>query len=312
MPWGFPSTTDKTKTRQVPWSKTNTINAMKPSPKNPFGDTSSPLSGGPLPNVGHATTPTTSGAYGSYGASPYATPSSTGSAQNYGIPDTQGFTNSAMGNIPVLGSVLAASSPSGIPSGSDTGQDLVGTGWATGLKPDMVNQLIADPQAFMRQILGKMGYNPDTNIGALQAALPYIQNMNQLALIMLGADPNYSTGDWNNAYNWMGNFASEGATPGGSYLDFSQGLGNLLNAASGGSSLNPLESYLSIADPAGQVDAFNSLAVPLAQATLNPLWARAMQDELQRQGAAWVSKSAGNNMTGAFQDFLRSRGFSGY
>jgi hypothetical protein len=155
--------------------------------------------------------------------------------------------------------------------------------------------------------------DPDQNIGALQAALPYINDMNQLALVMLGGNQNYDTGDLDKTVQWLGNYVGQGMTPGGSYANFNQGLGNLMGADTGGSNLGPLASYLQIADPGGQVDAFNSLAVPLANASLHPLWARAFQDELNRQGAAYVSRmTGGTTNANGFNDFLAGRGFSGY
>lgn len=193
-------------------------------------------------------------------------------------------------------------------NGAATGLDQELTGWAEGLKPDMLNTLMLDNrEAFLRQIMDKMGLDPDTNIGALMAASPYIRGMNELALVMLGADPNFETGDMNSAFNWMGDFASQGMMPGGDMIDFSQGLANLMGAATGGDSLNALESYLNINDPQGQVDAMMSLAVPLANASLHPYWADAFSREMSRQGDAWTSKSSGNNMTGAFNSFFRDR-----
>ena len=220
---------------------------------------------------------------------------------------------------PSYGAVAAASGGSspvggygstsgGRMNGAATGLDQELTGWAKGLKPDMLNTLMLDNrEAFLRQIMDKMGLDPDTNIGALMAASPYIRGMNELALVMLGADPNFETGDMNSAFNWMGDFASQGMTPGGDMIDFSQGLANLMGAATGGDSLNALESYLNINDPQGQVDAMMSLAVPLANASLHPYWADAFSREMSRQGDAWTSKSSGNNMTGAFNSFFRDR-----
>ncbi|RTL16856.1 MAG: hypothetical protein EKK55_23535 [Rhodocyclaceae bacterium] len=207
------------------------------------------------------------------------------------------------------GSVSAAAVPNGSTGGygSSAGIDSELTGWAAGLKPDMINTLMNDPGSFLRQIAYGMGLDPDQSIGAMQAAMPYVENMNELALIMLGTDPNYETGDLNSVYNWAGNFASQGMTPGGDYIDFSQGLNNLLGANTGGENLNPLESYLAINDPQGQVDAMYSLLRPLAMASLNPLWGAALLAEAGRQGDAWVSKSAGNNMEGTFGSFFRDR-----
>lgn len=201
--------------------------------------------------------------------------------------------------------VSAASGGSG--SGA-TGLDQELTGWASGLKPDMLTALImGNPDAFLRQIAHRMGLDPDENIGALQAAAPYIQGMNELALVMLGGNDDYEVGDMNSIFNWMGDFASQGMSPGGSMIDFSQGLNNLLGADTGGSGLNALESALQIGTPQEQANKMMSLAGNLASSSLHPYWADAFIGELGRQGDAWVSKNAGNNMTGGFNTFFKDR-----
>ena len=201
--------------------------------------------------------------------------------------------------------------------GSSAGINAPLTGWASGLKPDMLNTLMVEnPDAFLRQIMHQMGLDPDQNIGAFYAASPYIRNMNELALLMLGGNDDFSAGDLNSAFNWMGNFASQGMTPGGDYINFDQGLSNLMHASatggtsqnsSPGSGLDALSSYLTNNNPQGQVDSFMSLLLPLANASLHPLWARALQNEASRVGDAWVSKSAGNDMPGAFNTFFKQR-----
>lgn len=250
------------------------------------------------PAATNAPTPGTAGRFSGSSSTPYPT-----GGLSPGMPDSSAGNVYAASNVGGYGSTSG-----GQMNGAATGLDQELTGWAEGLKPDMLNTLMLDNrEAFLRQIMDKMGLDPDTNIGALMAASPYIRGMNELALVMLGADPNFETGDMNSAFNWMGDFASQGMTPGGDMIDFSQGLANLMGAATGGDSLNALESYLNINDPQGQVDAMMSLAVPLANASLHPYWADAFSREMSRQGDAWTSKSSGNNMTGAFNSFFRDR-----
>jgi hypothetical protein len=232
--------------------------------------------------------------------------SSTIPSNNYPNPRQFNTTGGPGGSPYNGGTVMPASGQAN--SSTATGLDQEFTGWAEGLKPDMLIPLmLGNPDAFLRQIMDGMGMDPDQNIGALAAAAPYIQGMNELALVMLGGQDDYEQGDLNRTFNWMGDFASQGMTPGGNGVDFSQGLDNILGSATGGDSLNALASALTNGTPQEQANKMMSLGGRLAEASLHPYWADAFIGELGRQGDAWVSKSAGNDMPGAFHSFFRDR-----
>lgn len=209
------------------------------------------------------------------------------------------------------GSLSGGSSSGGGSANTSEGINQNFTGWAAGpygngIKPDMAVQLMENPDAFLRQVMFINGYDPDRDLGIAGSASPYIQDMNQLALIMLGANPGYGSGDLNTTLNWMGNFVNQGLTPGGEYLNFQQGLNNL-TANGGGSNATPLYSHLTNnLTSQGQASEFLGLASALANASLHPLWARAFQDEVRRQGDAYVSKSAANQMDN-FPEWIRGR-----
>lgn len=194
---------------------------------------------------------------------------------------------------------------------SFTGAGSPGTGWMSGIAPDAATMLFENPDAFLRQVLSRMGHDPDAMIGAMQLASPVARNMNELAMIMLGANPDFEAGELNQVGNWMANMLANQLTPGGRFIDFGQGLSNLLGVATGGADqLSALGSILGIDDPAGQTRAFQALATALASASLHPLWARGFQDELSRQGDAYISKNATNLGMDPYNQWLRSRGFS--
>jgi hypothetical protein len=158
--------------------------------------------------------------------------------------------------------------------------------------------------------MSRMGVDPDVAIGALRQAAPMARNMNELAMIMLGANPDFEQGEWDTTGNWMANFLANSMSPQGRYVDFGQGMDNLLNTrTTGADKMSALGSILGIDDPAGQSQAFNSLATSLASSSLHPLWARAFQDELGRQGDAYVSKNATSLNMDPYNVWLQSRGY---
>lgn len=178
------------------------------------------------------------------------------------------------------------------------------TGWAEGVKPDAIPMLFQEPQALLRQVMASMGMSANTNPGMYNMALPNADLANALAMIQLGASPDFSQGNTNAVLNQMGDFFQQGLTRGGQGVDFRSGMGNLMGAGIG----TPLGDFLNLDDPRGQVQAMSSLMMPLAEAGLHPLFAQSLQSEINRLADEYYSRSAfGTPNEGGFQGMLNKR-----
>lgn len=204
-----------------------------------------------------------------------------------------------------IGGTNTSSNPINPTGGAGLDESL--TGWVEGIKPTAMPELFNNPEALLRQFMFRQGLDPDRAIGAMMQALPFAQDMNQLAFLMLGGNPDFETGEFDPVANWMGNAMSNLMTPGGRTIDFGQGMSALTGTAASGDSLSPLGGYLGFGTPSEQVAALRSLAVPLANSSLHPLWARSFSDELSRQGAAYVSKNAMADSMDPFNMWLANR-----
>lgn len=152
------------------------------------------------------------------------------------------------------------------------------TGWARGIRSDAIPMMYQEPQALLRQVMAKMGISARSNPGLYNMALPNADLVNALALVSLGADPGFEQGNNDAVLNFMGDYFAEGMTPGGQTVDFGAGIDNIMNAGAD----TALAGYLDIDDPRGQVQAVKSLIGPLAQAGLHPLFARALDAQINR------------------------------
>lgn len=178
------------------------------------------------------------------------------------------------------------------------------TGWAEGIKPNAVPMIFQEPQALLRQVMASMGMSANANPGMYNMALPNADLANALAMIQLGASPDFSQGNTNAVLNQMGDFFQQGLTRGGQGVDFRGGMGNLMGAGVG----TPLGDFLNLDDPRGQVQAMSSLMMPLAEAGLHPLFAQSLQAEIQRLADEYYSRSAfGTPTEGGFQGMLNKR-----
>lgn len=168
-------------------------------------------------------------------------------------------------------------------SGTDTGggTSVTGapmTGWASGIRPDAIPMMYQEPQALLRQVMAKMGMSAGSNPGLYNMALPNADLVNALALISMGADPGFEQGNNDAVLNFMGDYFSQGLTQGGRGVDFGAGIDNIMGAGAD----TALGGYLNLDDPRGQVQAVKSLIGPLAQAGLHPLFARALDNQINR------------------------------
>lgn len=189
----------------------------------------------------------------------------TGASSNYTPPTINQLTNT-----PVAGAGQSQD------ASGNLGQAY--TGWATGLRPDAANLMFQEPQSLLRQVMAKMGMSANNNQGMYQMALPNADLANALALIGLGGQPGFEQGDINSVINNMGDFFKQGLTRGGQGTDFQQGASNIINAGKD----TALGGYLDVNDPQGQYQAAASLFMPLAEAGLHPLFAKAFQNQLER------------------------------
>ena len=152
------------------------------------------------------------------------------------------------------------------------------TGWAAGMRPDAANMLFQEPQALLRQVMAKMGLSANDNPGLYNMALPNADLANALALIGLGGQQGFQQGDINSVLNNMGDFFQQGLTRGGQGVDFNQGMKNIMGAGQD----TALGGYLNLDDPQGQYQALASLMMPLAEAGLHPLFAKSLQNQMQK------------------------------
>lgn len=182
--------------------------------------------------------------------------------------------------------------------GALTGQDL--TGWAAGIRPDAIPMMYQEPQALLRQVMAKMGMSANDNPGLYNLALPNADLVNALSLVFMGADPGFQQGENNQVLNAMGDFFAQGLTRGGQGVDFSQGIDNIIGT--GANSDTALGGYLNLDDPRGQVNAVKSLIAPLAQAGLHPLFARALDNQINRLADEYYQQYGfGSNPPANFQ-----------
>jgi hypothetical protein len=177
------------------------------------------------------------------------------------------------------------------------------TGWAQGLKPDAAQMLFQEPQALLRQVLAKMGMSANDNPGLYYQSLPNADLVNALAMLQLGGSSDFNQGNINSVINTMGNMFQQGATRGGTGINFQGGLANAMNAGTG----TALGDFLNLDDPRGQVQAMSSLLMPLAEASLHPLFQQAFQAEIGRLADEFYSRSAFGDTQGDFQDLLARR-----
>lgn len=177
------------------------------------------------------------------------------------------------------------------------------TGWAQGLKPDAAQMLFQEPQALLRQVLASMGMSANDNPGLYYQSLPNADLVNALAMLQLGGSSDFNQGNINSVINTMGNMFQQGATRGGQGINFQGGLANALNAGTG----TALGDFLNLDDPRGQVQAMSSLLMPLAEASLHPLFQQAFQAEIGRLADEFYSRSAFGDTGGDFQDLLARR-----
>lgn len=267
------------------------------------GKTTKASTSGSLTSLG---APAPSTRYGNGEASMFGV-GRTGSPQitNNGGGNTVGGASYEMSQTPSLKQIPVGATAAGAdPTSPYAGQDL--TGWLQGVRPDAIPMLYQEPQALLRNVMAKMGMSAGSNPGLYNMALPLADPniINALALVMLGADPGFQQGENNQVLNLMGDLFSQGLTRGGQGIDFSSGMDNIMSAGAD----TALGGFLSLDDPRGQVAAVKSLIGPLAQMGLNPLFARALNNQIDRMADEYYQENAfGNNPKPNFQSNIAGR-----
>jgi len=210
-------------------------------------------------------------------------------------------------DMPFPGTPSLNQVPSGVnpASGTGGGTNVTGaplTGWASGIRPDAIPMMYQEPQALLRQVMAKMGMSAGSNPGLYNMALPNADLVNALALVSMGADPGFEQGNNDAVLNFMGDYFSQGLTPGGRGVDFGAGIDNIMGAGAD----TALGGYLNLDDPRGQVQAVKSLIGPLAQAGLHPLFARALDNQINRLADEYYQEYGfGDNPQPNFQSNIR-------
>jgi hypothetical protein len=224
-----------------------------------------------------------------YSASPTITSSPTGN------------TGTGIGN---MGNVTSASVPSGTGGGAGGPLDQTYTGWAAGMRPGAATMLFQQPQLLLRNVMAKLGMSANDNPGMYAMGLPNADLANALAMVGLGGNADFQQGDINSVINNMGDFFKQQMSRGGKGIDFSQGMQNIEHASPD----SAMGGYLNLDDPQGQVQAFSSLAMPLAESGLHPLFAKAFQNQINRLADEYYQRYAfGSNPPKSFANMVGGR-----
>jgi hypothetical protein len=192
----------------------------------------------------------------------------------------------------------------GVSGPNDITSKLTGTVGGYGIRPDAIPMLYQEPQALLRMTMQNMGMDPTKNAGMYNMALPNADLVNALSMIALGgrsADKGgYDQGENSQILNYMDSLFRQGLTRGGQGIDFSAGMKNILGATAD----SPMGEMFSADDPRGQYAAASSLMLPLAEAGLHPLFARAFQKQLENlRDEYYQTYASGAKPTGTFAGF---------
>lgn len=206
--------------------------------------------------------------------------------------------------------VAGVSAPGGVPGGGVPGGGFPGAditdpygGFAKPFLPGMAPTIFNEPQILLQQAMRQQGLNPTGGAGGLyNAVLPFADYANALAMLGLGQGSDLGQGGAEQAINWMGKYFQNLMTPGGRGIDFNEGL-RALQGAGENSAIGQFLNYST--DPREQIQAFKSLALPLAASSLHPLFARAFENALNTNADQYLwSISGPGSATGNFGNYF--------